>query len=73
MSEEQLAHLFEPFYTTKTNGTGLGMNIVKSIIEAHKGKIAVTSQPGQGTTVEIKLQKSSSRSFCKEYLSQKLF
>ena len=55
MSKEDLAHLFEPFYTTKTSGTGLGMNIVKSIVDAHKGKITVQSQIDKGTSVEIQL------------------
>jgi len=51
---EILNKVFEPFVTHgKSNGTGLGMAIVKSIVEAHKGKISLQSTVGQGTTVEI--------------------
>jgi signal transduction histidine kinase len=53
---EILPKLFEPFVTHgKTHGTGLGMAIAKSVIDAHGGKIAVASIHGNGTTVEIRL------------------
>jgi signal transduction histidine kinase len=53
---EILPKLFEPFVTHgKSHGTGLGMAIAKSIVDAHGGKISVTSTPGNGTTVEIRL------------------
>ncbi len=39
--------IFEPFFTTKANGNGLGLDIVKKIIEKHNGNIAVNSEPGQ--------------------------
>ncbi len=52
---DQLAHIFEPFYTTKDTGVGLGLAIVQGIIERHGGKIALTSRPGQGTTATITL------------------
>ncbi len=41
--------MFEPFYTTKENGTGLGMAIVNRIVESHMGKIRIESKPGKGT------------------------
>ena len=41
--------VFEPFYTTKENGTGLGMAIVNRIVESHMGKIRIKSKPGKGT------------------------
>jgi signal transduction histidine kinase len=53
MSEEEVANLFEPFYTTKVTGTGLGLAISRKIIEAHAGKISLKSKPGKGTTVRI--------------------
>ena len=53
---EILPKLFEPFVTHgKPHGTGLGMAIAKSIITAHEGKISVSSVPGNGTTVDIRL------------------
>jgi signal transduction histidine kinase len=45
--------LFTPFTTTKTDGTGLGLVIVKQIVEAHKGQIGYNSIPGQGTTFRV--------------------
>jgi signal transduction histidine kinase len=51
---ELLPHLYEPFFTTKReHGSGLGMAIVKRIVEAHGGEIKVTSQEGIGTTVTL--------------------
>jgi signal transduction histidine kinase len=51
-----LPRLFEPFVTHgKSHGTGLGMAIAKSVIEAHQGKISVSSVQGNGTTVDIRL------------------
>jgi len=41
--------VFEPFYTTKENGTGLGMAIANRIVESHMGKITIKSKPGKGT------------------------
>jgi signal transduction histidine kinase len=56
MSPEVLAQMFEPFFTHgKKNGTGLGMAIGRSIIDAHGGQITVSSVQGSGTTVEVQL------------------
>ncbi|MCX8047116.1 MAG: ATP-binding protein, partial [Anoxybacillus gonensis] len=47
--------IFEPFITTKSSGTGLGLTIVKRIIENHGGTIALHDSSEQGTTFVIKL------------------
>ena len=46
-------HLFDPFFSTKVDGTGLGLAVVKSVIESHQGRIAVASRPGRGTRFRI--------------------
>ncbi len=48
-------HVFEPFFSTKNNGTGLGLPIVKRIMEDHSGAIRIESSPGQGTQVILTL------------------
>ena len=48
-------HVFDPYFTTKENGTGLGLPIVYQIVNAHNGAISVRSQKGAGTTVIIDL------------------
>jgi signal transduction histidine kinase len=49
MSEESLSKIFEPYYTTKANGTGLGMTMVYKIVKEFSGDISVESQEGKGT------------------------
>ena len=49
MSRELLARIFEPFYTTRSNGTGLGLAVVQSVVRAHQGEVSVASVPGEGT------------------------
>ena len=55
MSEEVKAKIFAPFYTTKRagEGSGLGLDIVKKIIDKHQGRIEVESEVGRGTTFSI--------------------
>src|SRR5271157_1883316 len=55
LTPEQRCNLFEPFYTTKTEGTGLGMAIAKRIIDAHEGVIAAGTDDGRGATILITL------------------
>jgi PAS domain S-box-containing protein len=55
MDAETLRRLFEPFYTTKEKGTGLGMAISKKITELHRGDLTVTSKKGEGTTATVRL------------------
>ena len=56
MSAEVLEHIFEPFYSSsKSGGTGLGMVIVKSVIDAHDGSIDIESSPGGGTRIAISI------------------
>ncbi|MFW5718202.1 MAG: sensor histidine kinase [Spirochaetota bacterium] len=56
MEEAVVKQVFEPFYSSSPDGgTGLGMVIVKSVVEAHRGSITVESEPGQGTTVTLRL------------------
>jgi two-component system, NtrC family, sensor kinase len=52
---EVLSRLFEPFFTTKKNGTGLGLAICRHIVEEHRGRIEVQSEPGQGSTFIVSL------------------
>jgi two-component system sensor histidine kinase HydH len=55
INEDDLTHIFDPYFTTKASGTGLGLAIAHNIIEAHDGEIRVDSKLGQGTTVTILL------------------
>lgn len=55
ISPDALAHIFEPFYTTKEEGTGLGLAISYTLVERHHGTLQVASRPGQGATFTIQL------------------
>ncbi|HBZ72396.1 MAG TPA: hypothetical protein DEP35_22730 [Deltaproteobacteria bacterium] len=59
---DQLARVFEPYFTTKKHGTGLGLAIVRQTIHDHGGSVSVASEPGRGTafTVTLPLQAASS-------------
>jgi signal transduction histidine kinase len=49
IADDKIAKIFNPFYTSKTNGTGLGLGVAKKVIDAHRGTIEVHSQVGHGT------------------------
>ena len=52
--EEVRARIFEPFFTTKASGTGLGLAVVRRIVEGHGGDVRVRSVPGEGTTFSLR-------------------
>lgn len=62
MPESVLARAFEPLFSTRAFGTGLGLPTVKRIIEQHGGDMAISSVPGAGTRVEIHLPIAASKS-----------
>jgi two-component system cell cycle sensor histidine kinase/response regulator CckA len=53
IAPEVLPHIFEPYYTTKPEGSGLGLATSAAIVQAHGGRISVSSRPGGGTTFEV--------------------
>jgi signal transduction histidine kinase len=55
IAPENLPNIFRPFYTTKGEGTGLGLSLARRIIEDHQGRIDVTSAVGKGTTFAVVL------------------
>jgi signal transduction histidine kinase len=55
IAPENLSRIFEPLFTTKNFGVGLGLPLVKQIVEFHGGSVAVTSAPGEGSTFTITL------------------
>jgi signal transduction histidine kinase len=59
MSSDEIARVFTPFSTAFDGGTGLGMAIVRRIVEDHGGVIDVESRPGEGTTVTIQLPRAA--------------
>src|SRR5262249_2523325 len=55
MKDEVKSRIFDPFYTPKPTGHGLGLAVIDGIVRAHNGAINVVSEPGRGTTFEVLL------------------
>jgi signal transduction histidine kinase len=55
ISRDDLAHVFDPFFSTKAEGTGLGLPIARQIAAAHGGSLTIESERGDGTRVEVRL------------------
>jgi signal transduction histidine kinase len=55
MSREAAANAFEPYFSTKETGVGLGLALVSRIVEGHGGRVALDSTPGRGTRVRLLL------------------
>lgn len=57
ISEQYIKQVFEPFYTTKQEGTGLGLYVVKQLVERNGGKISVKSKVGKGTSFQLEFKR----------------
>ncbi|MFL5699713.1 MAG: ATP-binding protein [Ktedonobacteraceae bacterium] len=55
IAPDQLERIFQPFFTTKAHGIGLGLPITRRLVEDHRGQLLVESQPGYGTTISVRL------------------
>lgn len=61
ISAENLSHVFEPYFTTKSSGTGLGLLIVRRIVREHGGELSIESSEGKGLAVTIRLPQIGKR------------
>jgi signal transduction histidine kinase len=55
ISRREQSKIFEPFFSTKPNGTGLGLSVSYGIVRNHQGNISVQSRPGKGTRFIVKI------------------
>ena len=60
ITPEDMAHIFDPYFTTRRKGTGLGLPIAKNIVEGLGGAITVTSRPGEGTEIRLDMPLTAS-------------
>ena len=61
MDAATLSRIFEPYHTTKAEGTGLGLMVSRRIVRAHGGEIDVESKPGAGTTFTVRIPRLEKR------------
>jgi two-component system sensor histidine kinase HydH len=61
ISEENINRVLKPFFTTKNKGNGLGLSIVKKIVEAHSGTVDIYSREGEGTKIMVRLPRTQGR------------
>jgi signal transduction histidine kinase len=59
IQSDHLEKLFYPFFTTKPNGSGVGLSMAKKIVDSHRGVIDVTTEPGSGTVFTVRLPRVS--------------
>ena len=59
IAPEDLAHIFDPYFTTRRAGTGLGLPIAKNIVEGLGGTLSISSRAGEGTSIRIDLPLSA--------------
>lgn len=62
ISPDDLEHVLDPFFSTKGDGTGLGLPIARQIAAAHGGSLKIESVPGDGTRVEVRLPRAAAPS-----------
>jgi two-component system C4-dicarboxylate transport sensor histidine kinase DctB len=60
ISPAQMDRLFSPFFTTKPDGTGLGLSNVRRIVEAHGGRVSAVSEQGKGSVFTVEFDRSES-------------
>lgn len=58
IARDELDRVFDPFYTTREDGTGLGLTIVRRIADAHGAELCIESQPGAGTTIRLSMPRT---------------
>ncbi len=61
ISPENISQVFEPYFSTKQGGSGLGLLIVRRIVKSHGGEVVIESAPGRGVTFTIRLPRSDRR------------
>jgi signal transduction histidine kinase len=61
MDEQTRSRIFDPFFTSREEGTGLGLALCRKIVDEHGGRVEVESAPGEGTEFVISLPKGGPR------------